>query len=331
MTACDSANHGPVAAAPTWHLVSSTMSPPRQSGSSAADDLSTREVVLFGGFNNRVFLDQTWTWNGATWAEDHPSSSPPPRENASMAYDEKTGTVVLFGGMNQSGDLNDTWIWNGATWAEDHPLSSPPPRENASMAYDEKTGTVVLFGGGNSESRLDDTWVWNGSTWTRLRPSVSPSFRTQASMAYDAKESVCVLFGGLAPQSPSGLLGDTGETWIWNGSTWTEEHPLKSPSARENIQLTYDARLNAVLLFGGLSIGGPNLSGPINDSVKNAGDHGDTWIWNGSNWMEMHLATAPSARDAGVLVYDQADGDALLFGGSNSKTESLFDQSWNYG
>ena len=37
-----------------------------------------------------------------------------------------------------------------------------------------------------------------------------------------------VLFGG----SPSGQGDVVGDTWVWDGTQWTEEHPAHSPPAR---------------------------------------------------------------------------------------------------
>ena len=53
-------------------------------------------------------LDDTWTWDGTTWTQQHPATSPSARTFASMAYDPATSTAVLFGGK---GTLADTWTW----------------------------------------------------------------------------------------------------------------------------------------------------------------------------------------------------------------------------
>jgi hypothetical protein len=48
--------------------------------------------------------------------------------------------------------------------------------------------------------------------------------------------------------SKSILLGDT---WTWDGSTWTQQHPVPSPSARTDASMAYDAATGTVVLFGG--------------------------------------------------------------------------------
>src|SRR5690349_7463112 len=52
--------------------------------------------------------------------------------------------------------------------------------------------------------------------WTKQAPAANPPARSFASMAYDAATGDIVLFGG---DSSQGIVGDT---WTWNGSTWTK-------------------------------------------------------------------------------------------------------------
>ena len=79
-------------------------------------------------------------------------------------------------------------------------------------------------------------------------------------MAYDAATRNVVLFGGTARH---GALGDT---WTWDGSTWTKQAPKTSPPARFGASMAYDAATGNVVLFGGLNGAGVR---PLND----------TWTW----------------------------------------------------
>src|SRR5215467_806721 len=169
----------------------------------------------------------------ATWTQQHPATRPPARYDASMAYDAATRTAVLFGG--QVGDisfLSDTWTWHGTTWTQRHPAVHPGARGSAAMAYDATTRTVVLFSGFHRGHRGGSvtvgTWTWNGATWTRQHPAASPAARFRAAVAYDAATGSVVLFGGAV-----GFGGRWGnDTWTWNGTTWTQQHPATSPPAR---------------------------------------------------------------------------------------------------
>jgi len=229
----------------TWtrHVVAVHPSP--RSDAVMAYDAANGTVVLFGGGD----LNDTWAWDGTTWTEQHPATSPPARAfGASMAYDAATGTVVLFGGDSGHGQLNDTWTWDGTTWTEQHPATSPSARYGASMAYDAATGTVVLFGGWGG-GILNDTWTWDGTTWTKEAPAAHPAARTLAYMAYDAATSTVVLFGGT---DGTGTC-QQGSTWTWDGTTWTNQAPATSPTARAEGAMAYDAATGTAVLFGGFS------------------------------------------------------------------------------
>src|SRR5712691_1002940 len=116
-----------------------------------------------------------------------------------------------------------------------------------SWAYDPAQHDVVLFGGstdnaaGSPGVALGTTWTWDRH-WREHHPARSPSARTGAAMAYDAATGQLLLFGGSTrPGTQGGYLGDT---WTWNGTTWTRLHPAAAPSARHNADLVYDPARN---------------------------------------------------------------------------------------
>jgi len=256
----------------TWKLQHPATTPPSRGGASMVYDTASRTVVLFGGLSTKcghacAHLNDTWTWNGSDWTQQHPATSPAARWMASMAYDATTHTVVLFGGgLVHSAAANDTWTWNGSDWTRKHPATSPAARQDAPAAYDGATHTVVLFAGYDISSGVgyNQTWAWNGSTWNLQHPATSPSGRAGSSMAYDAATASSVLFGG-----GTNLLQN--DTWTWNGSDWTQQRPATSPSVREEMAMAYDGATSTVVLFGGLGVGGA-----LND----------TWTWDGSTWTQ---------------------------------------------
>jgi hypothetical protein len=216
-----------------------------------AYDAATRDILLFGGGNQRVRLwpnHDTYTWNATGWTYQMPATRPPGRALASMAYDAATRTVIMFGGYNGHHQVtNGTFVWHGTTWTEAHRTALPPARQGAAIAYDAATRTVVMFGGANASGGVDgDTWSWNGKTWTELFPVTSPPALAYASMAYDADTGTVVLFGGSTGTS------DLGDTWTWNGTTWTRRHFTTSPHARQGAAMAYDAATGAVVMYGGL-------------------------------------------------------------------------------
>jgi hypothetical protein len=191
----------------------------------------------------------------------------------------------------------------------------PAGRVWTSWADDPATAQVVLFGGDQAyrttgpDDVIGSTWTWDGTTWTKQQPTAAPSPRTGAAMVYDTATGQLLLFGGSRhPFTGGGYLGDT---WTWDGTTWTQLHPATSPPARHNADLIYDAASNEVILFGGYD--GHYLN--------------DTWAWDGTTWTQLHPATSPPPRDTHSLVYDPASQTAILFGGYNG--ERLSD-TWSW-
>ena len=66
-------------------------------------------------------------------------------------------------------------------------------------------------------------------------------------MAYDAATGNVVLFGGYDGNA-------YGDTWTWDGSTWTQQAPATSPGARYGAVMADDAATGNVVLFGGADI-----------------------------------------------------------------------------
>jgi uncharacterized protein (TIGR03437 family) len=186
-------------------------------------------------------------------------------------------------------------------WTQQSPQTSPAPRTDHAMAYDSAHGQVVLFGGRSSNGNpLNDTWVWNGSNWTQESPQTSPSVRFGHAMAYDSAQGQVVLFGGMS--FLNGFSISLNDTWVWDGSNWTQKSPQTSPPVRSQHAMAYDSTHGQVVLFGGA---GENER-PVND----------TWVWDGSNWTEKAPQTNPPAREWHAMAYDSAHGQVVMFGGS---------------
>jgi hypothetical protein len=172
-------------------------------------------------------------------------------------------------------------------------LPFPPPRGGLSFAFDPIRQQLVAFGGATSE-QFGDTWLFIGTTWTQATPATAPSARSFAGMAYDPATRTILLFGGHATNLPDqDLLGDT---WSWDGTTWTQLQPATSPPARYGAAMTTDPATGTILLFGG-------------------SDRADTWRWDGTTWIELHPLNPPSARTAPTAAADALRNQVVLFGG----------------
>ena len=100
-----------------------------------ADDPSTQQVVLFGGYSGGFSLGDTWTWDGYSWTQQLPAHVPPARDTEQMAFDAQTGQLLMFGGHQAGiGGLADTWVWTGTDWIQLTPPTSPPNRNEAALA-----------------------------------------------------------------------------------------------------------------------------------------------------------------------------------------------------
>ena len=198
-------------------------------------------------------------------------------------------------------------------WLRD-PTTHPPGRFDHGIACDKVRGRVVIFGGiGIGVSYLDDTWEWDGDTWQQLSPGNHPCARGGCQMVFDEAREQVVLFGGM--EDTSGLR--FGDTWVWDGTDWTELSPAHSPQARFGHGMTYDSLRERVVLFGGLD----------STAFQN-----DTWEWDGLDWVEIMPDTQPDARyflGGNGLAYDGNRNVVILFGGSEGGT-NFKDDTWEY-
>lgn len=161
-------------------------------------DSARQRVVLFGGeadAGGSSFFNDTWEFDGITWAQRTTSSAPPARRGHCMSYDSTRHRTVLFGGWLGSAPAADTWEWDGTNWIAKFTLTYPAPRENAAMAFDAARQTSFMFGG-ISSGWAGDTWEFNGTSWTQASTAMSPSPRMGHAMAYDPTLHRVVLFGG---------------------------------------------------------------------------------------------------------------------------------------
>jgi alpha-tubulin suppressor-like RCC1 family protein len=195
------------------------------------------------------------------------------------------------------------------------PRPGPPARDLHQLAYDSKVGGVVMYGGLSSAYYglpvYSDTWIYSQNQWKLFPTGHHPQENWQYGMAYDATTQQLVLFGGCCNS-----LGEwTGETWVFDGTDWTLQHPLHSPPARGWAEMVYDAATSSIVLFGGQNELGTSAECPY--SYFNGPEHycNDTWTWNGVDWTEQSPATRPGARTQGSFAYDSTHGTVVLFGG----------------
>lgn len=301
----------------TWTQQFPASHPAARGFSSMAYDELRQNIVLFGGQSIPQFpadLNETWIWDGSNWTQRSPSSAPPPRMMTAMAYDRTHGQIVLFGGWNFSlGQIySDTWFWDGTKWLQEHPVSVPPARAGASLTYDATRSLVVLFGGMGVGHVLNDTWVWDGSNWTQKFPNTSPPLRWNHVTSFDPSRQQMVLYGG-RPTS-SGPVDVMNDTWVWDGTNWTQRLPVTTSPARDSAAMAWDPAMASVLLFGGTNDIGTAFS--------------DTWSWDGSNWSLLTPPNSPSMRFGHAMAFGANYQKVVLFGGNCCGAD---DDTWVWG
>jgi uncharacterized protein (TIGR03437 family) len=317
-----------------WTAESPQTIPPARYGGAMAYDSMHSQTVMFGG--NGIgqvtmgglfpYLNDTWLWNGSDWSEATPQAAPAPRSSHAMAYASGLSQLVLFGGVVNSnvGLARDTWVWNGSNWIEQVSSLGPSERYGHTMAYDSAHNQVVLFGGEgpvefNECLAFGDTWLWDGAEWSQATPQTSPPARAGHGMAYDSAHGQVVVFGGVGcsgfgDQIMSVVLNDT---WVWDGSNWTQASPHNAPSPRDSFVMAFDATHGQVVLFGGVGASG------VFDMTN------DTWIWDGSNWTQDSPQTSPPAREEYAMSYDSTHSQIVLFGGQlNTSGLPLASDTW---
>ncbi len=136
--------------------------------------------------------------------------------------------------------------------------------------------------------------------WTQISSAPPPPAREYAYTAYDETRDEVVMFGGIGAAADFGATGLAGDTWTWDGATWTEKFPANSPSPREAGGMAWDPANDAVVLFGGL------------DDIDFVND---TWLWDGTDWTEVTPVHKPTTRFLLAMATAPGIGNVVLFGG----------------
>lgn len=180
------------------------------------------------------------------------------------------------------------------------PTNMPSPRAGAIGVSDGVS--LYNFGGKPGPGvELNDMWIYDGTDWLDITPTTGalPAGRDWYGAAYDTGRGRFVLFGGRS----SALGTNLGDTWEFDGTSWTQMSPTNTPSVRRWGAMAYDQITGETILFGGEDGGVYN---------------NETWSWDGTDWTQLSPATSPSARGRGRLSYDVLTGTMVYFGGRNT-------------
>jgi hypothetical protein len=151
----------------------------------------------------------------------------------------------------------------------------------------------------------------------------APSSRYGAAVVYDPAENLVLLFGG-GTIPVAGGLNATSDTWVLQNGAWvnlTATLPI-SPPARADASIAYDPVDHYVVMFGGIvsGVGNPANNPPLND----------TWVFQNMQWTRLVTLVAPSARRGAAMVWDEADGYVVLFGGELQYATRYANDTWTF-
>jgi len=214
--------------------------PPFRRLGQLAYDATLKKTVLFGGYDDSVFLDQTWLWDGTVWTRVKKNPAPP-RAQAIMWYDATLKKTLLYGGIGRQDQdsrierFADMWSFDGTGWTnmKVDAASTPGMRYSTTYSVDPRSGHLLLFGGllytkdsagVENQKFVNDMWEWDGAKWSKITTSFAPEARENSGFTYDPLLDRMVLFGGYAAR----YLGDL---WLFDTTTKSWQLLMESTSA----------------------------------------------------------------------------------------------------
>jgi len=165
----------PATGPPTWSA-SFTLSGTPPSGApeprihpTAVFDGAARRMVVFGGFNGAVALQDAWELDlsvpaPTAWTPLTPAAPPSPRYGHVAEWDSVNQQMVVFGGADDFG-FPDDQVWTltlqgTPTWRPWGPAPTPGPRYLGVSIFDPVTVRMIVFAG-----VVDDILTTTPETW----------------------------------------------------------------------------------------------------------------------------------------------------------------------
>jgi hypothetical protein len=190
-------------------------------------DSSRERMLLFGGYRNEEYFDDTWAYDTKTsvWVHLQTTGNPPARSQFGMVYDPDRDEILLFGGRDsRSQPLHDTWSLDLDTlqWNMLRPPSGAPhprARDHVQMARDPLSGITVIRGHSLGDGLPDETWHFDTEvrTWTAVEVTWQPQGARHGLLcAVEASGGLMFVGNDSDPQ-----------TWLYRPSTktWTRLEP----------------------------------------------------------------------------------------------------------
>jgi RHS repeat-associated protein len=292
----------------------------------------------------------------ATWVSLIPPGAvgaPPSRVCAGGAFDSANDILIIFGGQSQgSNPFNDVWVLTDADgttgtpkWTQLVPSGTAPVARRFSansVAYDATNNRLIVFGGDQYSAAqpccisLNDIWILTNAngmggtpTWIQIHPS-GPTPEADGPVGYDPAANRLVAFTsrGDLPHAQNEIWVLTFANGLGGASQWVQLLPSNMPTPRFNPSVTYDAKSNQLVLYGGC------------DNQCSITDGGSTFneLWalanadgtgGASAWTQLLPLNSPShGRLSAEAAFDATNNRLIVFGGQLAPTTAAINEAW---
>ncbi len=293
--------------------------PPARGFASLTDDLSTGELLLFGGVNGTGDYSDTWTFHGGNWSPLTPTVHPSARADAASPPASPVPVVVGGSCGKACGPDVDTWVFE------------VPPAPNGSVSPGvTDVGFPVSFNASVTGGTAPYRFSWDfgdGSTGALSAGShtygssgnYSVSLTVVDSMGVSATASAAVTVHALPALEfrASPTAGDLGLSANWSVAT------TQSGTAPDHVDWSFGDGTNATGLNVTHSydrVGAFTLVATITDSIGGWTNISAPYLVNPV--LSVAVSTVPALPYAGQSV--------VFFAGTSGGTTPISVQ-WNFG
>jgi hypothetical protein len=218
----------------TWTNITSSVTgrPPPTAEASMAFDPSTHSVIMFGGTDLGVGVENyTWSYHSRSWTNLTTTAGGPPATSlSSMSADPSDGELVAV----VETPVFQTWTFQGGHWTN-LTSSAPPPLQTSyadlpfGLGSDPTDGGVLLLSEYFTASSVyGATYLFKAGAWQNLTAQAgnAPIYSygivpwTFAPLAYLPSASAVLFYATISMTRTEGYY-EVPETWLFSSGHWT--------------------------------------------------------------------------------------------------------------
>eukprot|EP00899_Mesostigma_viride_P003607 jgi/Mesvir1/13247/Mv18980-RA.1 len=244
---------------PQWVRSNASGEGPCPRSRHTATVIDKKDIVIFGGLDQRVRFNDVYILSTATntWVKpDVQGTAPSVRAHHSATV--VGSNVYILGGYGGNGKAyNDLYILDIAnnTWTKPNLKGKGPcPRFDHSAIY--FPGKLLVFGGRDTVVFYKDVHVLDLETWTwdeepgNMPPSYTVDICNQTAVCIESVPN-WKLFSYGGKTGPMEYFGDV-DVLDCGSLVWSSPQTLGTPPcAREDTAMAYDAKMCRLIMFGG--------------------------------------------------------------------------------